>query len=174
MTPFFANQCSAALAPPRPSLLCSCVGGMRLCCRAMLRFPPMMPRAASLSWRTGFLCRAGACGGRVRRGATRILCGCDRRHTHAHRPLARNHAALQPKHHRADHLGGRCMAGPCSDLTAGSAQSNRRHGHLVRYRSRDFFIGCLIHPIARTLGMTLTAIPTIIAFAVLTWRAAFG
>jgi hypothetical protein len=37
-----------------------------------------------------------------------------------------------------------------------------------------FFIGYLIHPIARTFGMTLTVVPTIIAFAFLTWRAASG
>lgn len=34
-----------------------------------------------------------------------------------------------------------------------------------------FWIGYLMHPMARTFGMTLTVIPTIIAFAVLTWRA---
>lgn len=34
-----------------------------------------------------------------------------------------------------------------------------------------FWIGYALHPIARTFGMTLTAIPTIIAFAVLTWMA---
>jgi hypothetical protein len=34
-----------------------------------------------------------------------------------------------------------------------------------------FWIGYLIHPMARTFGMTLTVIPTIIAFAALTWRA---
>lgn len=32
-----------------------------------------------------------------------------------------------------------------------------------------FWIGYLMHPMARTFGMTLTAIPTIIAFAALTW-----
>lgn len=34
-----------------------------------------------------------------------------------------------------------------------------------------FWIGYLLHPMARTFGMTLTAIPTIIAFAALTWSA---
>lgn len=34
-----------------------------------------------------------------------------------------------------------------------------------------FWVGYLIHPMARTFGMTLTVIPTIIAFAALTWRA---
>jgi len=34
-----------------------------------------------------------------------------------------------------------------------------------------FWIGYLIHPMARTFGMTLTVIPTIIAFAALTWSA---
>jgi MAPEG family len=36
----------------------------------------------------------------------------------------------------------------------------------------SFWIGYLVHPMARTFGMTLTVIPTIIAFAALTWRAA--
>lgn len=34
-----------------------------------------------------------------------------------------------------------------------------------------FWIGYLMHPMARTFGMTLTVIPTIIAFAALTWGA---
>lgn len=34
-----------------------------------------------------------------------------------------------------------------------------------------FWIGYLVHPMARTFGMTLTVIPTIIAFAALTLRA---
>jgi len=32
-----------------------------------------------------------------------------------------------------------------------------------------FWIGYRVHPMARTFGMTLTVIPTIIAFASLTW-----
>lgn len=34
-----------------------------------------------------------------------------------------------------------------------------------------FWIGYLLHPMARTFGMTLTVIPTTIAFAALTWIA---
>lgn len=34
-----------------------------------------------------------------------------------------------------------------------------------------FWIGYLIHPMARAFGMTLTVIPTIITFAALTWLA---
>lgn len=34
----------------------------------------------------------------------------------------------------------------------------------------SFWIGYLIHPMARTFGMTLTVVPTVIAFASLTWR----
>jgi hypothetical protein len=34
-----------------------------------------------------------------------------------------------------------------------------------------FWIGYLLHPMARTFGMTLTVIPTIFAFAALTWMA---
>jgi hypothetical protein len=36
-----------------------------------------------------------------------------------------------------------------------------------------FWIGYLVHPMARTFGMTLTVIPTIFAFAALTWLAFF-
>lgn len=35
----------------------------------------------------------------------------------------------------------------------------------------SFWIGYVVHPMARTFGMTLTVIPTIIAFGALTWRA---
>lgn len=34
-----------------------------------------------------------------------------------------------------------------------------------------FWIGYLLHPMARTFGMTLTVVPTFIAFVALTWRA---
>jgi hypothetical protein len=34
-----------------------------------------------------------------------------------------------------------------------------------------FWIGYVMHPMARTFGMTLTVVPTVIAFAALTWRA---
>lgn len=34
-----------------------------------------------------------------------------------------------------------------------------------------FWIGYVLHPMARTFGMTLTVIPTIFAFAALTWMA---
>jgi hypothetical protein len=33
-----------------------------------------------------------------------------------------------------------------------------------------FFIGYLIHPIARAYGMVLTILPTLIAYAWLTWQ----